>query len=144
SVRHVVAGLDPHATVFEVTTALALKCFSETKMAVVILETGIGGRLDATNAVQSDVAVITQIDFDHEQWLGKTIPEIATEKAGIIKRGVPVVSTAQQPEAEKVIRARAAECEAPLQFVGERYDRSPIALRGDYQKQNAAVAIAAI
>ena len=114
------------------------------KIDVVILETGIGGRLDATNAIQSDVSVITQIDFDHEQWLGKTIPEIATEKAGIIKRGVPVVSTAQRPEAEKVIRARAAECEAPLQFVGERYDRSPIALRGDYQKQNAAVAIAAI
>ncbi len=90
------------------------------KIDVVILETGIGGRLDATNAIQSDVSVITQIDFDHEQWLGKTIPEIATEKAGIIKRGVPVVSTAQRPEAEKVIRARAAECEAPLQFVGER------------------------
>jgi len=114
------------------------------KLDVVILETGIGGRLDATNAIQSDVSVITPIDFDHEQWLGKTIPEIATEKAGIIKRGVPVVSTAQRPEAEKVIRARAAECEGPLQFVSERYDRSPIALRGDYQKQNAAVAIAAI
>ena len=144
TIRNLTAGWDPHPTFFEVTTALALKYFSEAKIDVAILETGIGGRLDATNATQSDVSVITQIDFDHEQWLGKTIPEIATEKAGIIKRGVPVVSTAQRPEAEKVIRARAAECEAPLQFVGERYDRSPIALRGDYQKQNAAVAIAAI
>jgi dihydrofolate synthase/folylpolyglutamate synthase len=114
------------------------------KLDVVILETGIGGRLDATNAVQSDVSVITQIDFDHEQWLGKTIPEIATEKAGIMKARVPVVSAPQQPEAEKVIRARAAECEAPLQFVTAPYDETPIALAGSYQKQNAALAITAI
>src|SRR5439155_5080455 len=80
----------------------------------------------------------------HEQWLGKTTPQIASEKAGIIKPGVPVVSTAQRPDAEKVIRVRSAECKAPLQFVGESYDRSPIALRGDYQKENAALAIAAI
>jgi dihydrofolate synthase/folylpolyglutamate synthase len=114
------------------------------KLDVVILETGIGGRLDATNAVQSDVSVITQIDFDHEKWLGNTLAQIASEKAGIIKRGVPVVSTAQRPEAEKVIRVRAAECEAPLKLVTESYERSPIALRGQYQKQNAAVAIAAL
>jgi dihydrofolate synthase/folylpolyglutamate synthase len=144
AIRDLVAGWDPHPTFFEVTSALALDYFSEAKIDVAILETGIGGRLDATNAVQSDVSVITQIDFDHEKWLGNTLAEIASEKAGIIKRGVPVVSTAQRPQAEKVIRVRAAECEAPLQFVGERYDRSPIALRGDYQKQNAAVAIAAI
>src|SRR5437016_8476488 len=141
AIRNLIADWDPHPTFFEVTTALALKHFSEAKIDVAILETGIGGRLDATNAIQSDVSVITQIDFDHEQWLGKTIPEIATERAGIIKRGVPVVSTAQRPEAEEVIRVRAAECEAPLQFVTESYDRSPIALRGDHQKRNAATAI---
>ena len=144
TIRDLVADWDPHPTFFEVTTALAVKHFSEAKIDVVILETGIGGRLDATNAIQSDVSVITPIDFDHEQWLGKTISQIASEKAGIIKKGVPVVSTAQRPEAENVIRARAAECEASLQFVSERYDRSPIALRGDYQKENAALAIAAI
>src|SRR5439155_11394105 len=94
--------------------------------------------------IQSDVSVITPIDFDHEQWLGKTIPQIATEKAGIIKPGVPVVCAPQRPEAERVIHARSVECEAPLQVVSEHYDRSPIALRGDHQKQNAAVAIAAI
>ena len=109
-----------------------------------ILETGLGGRLDATNAIQSDVSVITPIDLDHEEWLGKTMAQIAGEKAGIIKPGVPVVSAPQRPEAKKVIRVRAAECEAPLQFVSESYERSPIALRGEYQKQNAAVAIAAI
>jgi dihydrofolate synthase/folylpolyglutamate synthase len=144
TIRHLVADWNPHPTFFEVTTALALKHFFEAKIDLAILETGIGGRLDATNAIQSDVSVITPIDFDHEQWLGKTIPQIATEKAGIIKRGIPVVSTAQRPEAEKVIRVRAAECEAPLEFVTKSYDRSPNALRGDHQKENAALAIAAI
>jgi dihydrofolate synthase/folylpolyglutamate synthase len=143
-VRNLVADWDPHPTFFEVTTALALKCFSEAKLDVVILETGIGGRLDATNAIQSDVSVITQIDFDHKEWLGNTLAEIATEKAGIIKPGIPVVSVPQRPEPEKIIRARAADCEAPLQFVNESYDGSLIALRGHYQKQNAAVAIAAL
>jgi dihydrofolate synthase/folylpolyglutamate synthase len=114
------------------------------KLDVVILETGIGGRLDATNAIQSDVSVITQIDFDHEEWLGNTLAEIATEKAGIIKPQIPVVAAAQRPEAEKVLRARAADCEAPLQFVTESYDGSAIALPGHHQKQNAAVAIAAL
>ena len=144
TIRNLVAGWDPHPTFFEVTTALALKCFSEANIDVVILETGIGGRLDATNAVQSDVSVITQIDFDHEEWLGNTLAEIASEKAGIIKPGIPVVAASQLPEPANVIRARATECEAPLQFVTESYNASPIALRGEYQKQNAAVAIAAI
>jgi dihydrofolate synthase/folylpolyglutamate synthase len=143
-IRNVVADWDPHPTFFEITTALALKCFSEANIDVVILETGIGGRLDATNAIQSDVSVITQIEFDHEEWLGKTLTEIAREKAGIIKPRIPVVCAPQRPEPEKVIRARAADCEAPLQFVNESYDRSPIALRGHHQKQNAAVAIAAL
>src|SRR5205823_5337155 len=144
TIRNLTAGWDPHPTFFEVATALGLKYFSEKKLDVVTLETGIGGRLDATNAIQSGVSVITPIDFDHEQWLGKTIPQIATEKAGIIKPGVSVVCAPQRPEAERVIHARSVECEAPLQVVSERYDRSPIALRGDHQTQNAAVAIAAI
>ncbi|PYL30568.1 MAG: bifunctional folylpolyglutamate synthase/dihydrofolate synthase, partial [Verrucomicrobia bacterium] len=124
TIRNLTAGWDPHPTFFEVATALGLKYFSEAKLDVVTLETGIGGRLDATNAIQSDVSVITPIDFDHEQWLGKTIPQIATEKAGIIKPGVSVVCAPQRPEAERVIHARSVECEAPLQVVSERYDRS--------------------
>src|SRR5437588_2704036 len=122
-IRNLVADWDPHPTFFEVTTALALKRFSGAKLDVVILETGIGGRLDATNAIQSDVSVITQIDFDHEEWLGNTLAEIASEKAGIIKPGISVVSAPQRPDAEQVIRTRAAECKAPLQFVTEHYDR---------------------
>jgi len=143
-IRDLVADWDPHPTFFEVTTALALKHFGNAKIDITILETGLGGRLDATNAVQSDVSVITPIALDHEKWLGNTLAEIAGEKAGIIKPGVPVVSAPQQPEAEEVIRARVAECGSPVQFVNETYLGSPIALRGDYQKENASIAIAAI
>src|SRR6266540_1356606 len=84
------------------------------------------------------------INFDHEQWLGKTISEIAAEKAGIIKPGVPVVSASQRAEAEEVILARAAECKAPIRFVTETYDETPIALDGAHQKENASLAIAAL
>jgi len=143
-IRDLIADWDPHPTFFEVTTALALKHFGDAKIDIAILETGLGGRLDATNAVQSDVSVITPIDLDHEEWLGHTLAEIAGEKAGIIKPGVPVVSAPQQTQAEEVIRARAVECGSPVQFVNETYHGSPVALRGEYQKQNAAVAIAAI
>ena len=144
TIRNLVANWDPHPTFFEVVTAFALKHFAETKVQIVILETGLGGRLDATNAVQSNVSVITPIAFDHEKWLGKTLSEIAAEKAGIIKPGVPVVSTSQRAEAEEVIRARANKCGAPLEFVTKAYDESAIALAGSNQKENAAVAIAAL
>ena len=143
-IRDLIATWDPHPTFFEVTTALALKHFGDAKIDIAILETGLGGRLDATNAVQSDVSVITPIGLDHEKWLGYTMEEIAGEKAGIIKPRVPVVSAPQPPQAEEVIRVRAAECGSPLQFIKRMYDQSPIALRGQHQKQNAAVAIAAI
>jgi dihydrofolate synthase/folylpolyglutamate synthase len=144
AICNLVAEWNPHPTFFEVTTALALKHFCKARIDVVILETGMGGRLDATNAIQSDVSVITPIDFDHEEWLGNTLAQIAGEKAGIIKPGIPVVCSAQRPDAEKVIRARAAECEASLEFVTAPHDETPIALPGSYQKQNATVAIAAI
>jgi dihydrofolate synthase/folylpolyglutamate synthase len=114
------------------------------KVDIVILETGIGGRLDATNAIQSDVSVITQIDFDHQEWLGNALAEIASEKAGIIKPGVPVVCGVQRPGAERVIRARAAECEAPLHIITNPYDKSLVSLRGEHQKFNAALAVAAL
>jgi dihydrofolate synthase/folylpolyglutamate synthase len=144
TLRNIIADWDPHPTFFEVTTALALKHFGDAKIDIAILETGLGGRLDATNAVQSDVSVITPISHDHKKWLGHTLSEIAGEKAGIIKPGVPVVCAPQQSQAEAVIRARAAECGSAIQFVNEIYYRSPVALRGEYQKQNAALAIAAI
>ena len=144
AIRGLVADWNPHPTFFEIITALALKYFSEKKTDIVVLETGMGGRLDATNAIQSDVSVITSIDFDHEQWLGRSLREIATEKAGIMKPKVPVICAPQRPEAEEVIRARAAECETPIEFVAASYDKTPIALAGSHQRQNAALAVAAI
>ncbi|HLW36208.1 MAG TPA: folylpolyglutamate synthase/dihydrofolate synthase family protein [Chthoniobacterales bacterium] len=144
NIRNLVADWDPHPTFFEITTALALKYFSKAKSDVIVLETGLGGRLDATNAVQPDVSVITPIALDHEEWLGDSIEKIAAEKAGIIKARTPVVSAPQLPSAEKVIRARATEYDAPLQFVDQQYSHSPIGLRGEHQKLNASIAVAAI
>ena len=144
TIRDLVKDWEPHPTFFEVTTALALKHFSNAKIDIAILETGLGGRLDATNAVQSNVSIMTPIDFDHQQWLGQSLREIATEKAGIIKSRIPVVSAPQAPDTEKVIRTRAAECETPLQFVNDSYQKTPVGLSGEYQKQNAALAIAAL
>jgi dihydrofolate synthase/folylpolyglutamate synthase len=143
-IRNLTIAWEPHPTFFEITTALALKHFSDAKVDIMILETGMGGRLDATNIVPSIVSVITPIDFDHQKWLGETLRRIAAEKAGIIKPQTPVVSAAQRSEVERVIRARAAECKAPLRFVTQSHDASPIALRGTHQKQNAALAIAAL
>jgi len=111
---------------------------------IIILETGLGGRLDATNAMQSNVAVITAIDLDHEKWLGDSLEKIAAEKAGIIKPNVPVVSAPQKKEVEVVLRNRAADCESPIEFITEPHEQHPIALCGAYQKQNAALAIAAL
>ena len=143
-IRDLVGNWDPHPTFFEVVTALAAKHFSDGRVDVAVFETGLGGRLDATNALPSNVAVITAVGLDHQKWLGNTVAEIASEKAGIIKSQTPVVSSAQVPEAENVIRQRARECDAPLEIVSTPYTRSPVALRGPHQKENAAVAIAAI
>ncbi len=144
TIRALISGWDPHPTFFEIVTALALAHFREAKAGIVILETGMGGRLDATNAVQPVVSVLTPIDLDHQKWLGHTLPEIAHEKAGIIKPGVPVVSAMQSAQAEAVIRARAAECGSPLDFVRQPFDRWPIALPGTHQQQNAALALSAL
>ena len=143
-IRELIGDWDPHPTFFEIATALALQHFQKTRCEILVLETGMGGRLDATNAVQSSVSVITPIDFDHEKWLGHSIDQIAKEKAGIIKSRIPVVSAPQRPEAEIIIRQRAVECDAPLQFVNDPWTKTRIALRGEHQKMNAALAIAAL
>jgi len=119
-IRELVAGWEPHPTFFEITTGLALDHFRNLETEIVVLETGMGGRLDATNATQPVVSVLTPTDYDHQKWLGSSLTEIAREKAGIIKPGVPVVSARQLPEVEAVIRARAAECAAPLDFVARQ------------------------
>jgi dihydrofolate synthase/folylpolyglutamate synthase len=143
-IRELIGNWDPHPTFFEIATALALQHFQTTRCEILVLETGMGGRLDATNAVQSSVSVITPIDFDHEKWLGHSIDQIAKEKAGIIKPRTPVISAPQRPEAEVIIRQRAEECDAPLQFVNDPWTKTRIALRGEHQKRNAALAITAL
>jgi dihydrofolate synthase/folylpolyglutamate synthase len=143
-IRELVAGWDPHPTFFEITTALALDYFRRRQVDIIVLETGMGGRLDATNATQPVVSVLTPIDYDHQKWLGHSLTEIAGEKAGIIKADIPVVSALQPDEAAAVIRGRAAECGAPLDFVRQPFDRFPIALRGRHQNENAALAISAL
>ena len=144
TIHNLIRHWEPHPTFFEITTALGLIHFKECDCEVIALETGLGGRLDATNAVEPVVSVITPIGYDHQSWLGSTLEEIAGEKAGIIKARLPVVSAAQEPAAEKVLRARAAECEAPIQIVNGSYTTTPLALVGAHQKQNASLAIAAV
>src|SRR6266536_2042645 len=110
---------DACPTFFEFITVLALRYFAEQECDLVIWETGMGGRLDATNIVTPLASVLTNVQFDHQQWLGDTLAKIAIEKAGIIKRGVPVITAANAPEALIVIEHTARQMRAPLIKVGQ-------------------------
>lgn len=143
-IRALSEGWDHSPTFFEISTALALWFFAREGSEFVVLETGMGGRLDATNAVTPRVSVLTPIAMDHAEWLGDTLAAIAGEKAGIIKPGVPVVSAAQEPEVERVFRDRAALQKAPIRFVETPLGDVEVALAGDFQKLNAALAAAAL
>ncbi len=158
--------LRPHAeelrtTFFEFTTVLALLHFQRSGVDWTILETGLGGRLDATNTVDPELCLITPIAFDHTGPLGDTLAEIAGEKAGIFKSGVPVISSRQQPEVEQVLQQRAAELDLPLLQAEQDYrwgftaqglsfrglecelDGLQPKLTGRHQHQNLALAMAA-
>jgi dihydrofolate synthase/folylpolyglutamate synthase len=113
-------------TTFEITTALAFLYFAQQGASAVVAEVGLGGRLDATNVVNPLVSVITSISYDHTQVLGNTLEEIAVEKAGIIKPGIPVVISPQKEAARLVFERIAAERGAPLVEVGRDYQFSPI------------------
>jgi dihydrofolate synthase/folylpolyglutamate synthase len=130
-------------TFFELATVLALDHFARSGCEVVVLETGMGGRLDSTNAVTPLVSVITPIAMDHMNWLGDTLSKIAAEKAGIIKQCVPVVSAPQQAAAAKVLQSKARETGSALRIVNKPADVA-MALAGTHQLWNAAVAIAAL
>jgi len=137
---------DNHLTLFEVATVMALKFFAEQKCDLVIWETGLGGRLDATNIVTPLASVITNIAFDHQQWLGDTLEKIAAEKAGIIKPGIPVLTATDEPSALAVIEKMAWEKNAPLKIVTtERLARTfAPSLFGEHQKLNAALVLATV
>jgi dihydrofolate synthase/folylpolyglutamate synthase len=178
-----VARIRPHAealereqpelgacTTYELGTALALDHFARAGCDVAVLEVGLGGRLDATNLVDADLAVITSISYDHTAILGETLPEIAGEKAGIVKPGRPALSAPQRPQALAVLEQAAAERRAPLGTGGRdwtwsgthealqvegpapraglwpsrwRYERLRVPLLGAHQLENAATAVAA-
>lgn len=151
--------LDMHPTYFETVTAMAFVLFAEAKLDRVVLEVGLGGRLDATNVVTPEFCVITPIDYDHQIFLGDTIEQIAAEKAGILKPGIPAVFAEQRPEAEAVLRARAqgpyalsrdwAVTDLQIDACGSRFClrgigevRCPLA--GEHQVENARVAAIAL
>lgn len=131
-----------HPTFFEFVFLMAMTLYGENKPDYVILETGLGGRLDTTNVIRKPLAcVITSISLDHTQYLGDTIAEIAAEKAGIIKPGVPVIYDDNRQEASEVIRRRADEQGAPSYPVAEDCAYRDVAFAAPYQAMNAALAV---
>ena len=163
--------LDVEPTFFEMLTAIGLKYFAEQAVDIAVIEVGLGGRLDSTNIITPEVSVITQIDFDHMQLLGKTLPEIAREKAGIFKPGVAAFTHEQTPEVEKTLREVAAEHGATLKIIGRDVEFSrrfgsdsergphsricliternqfmhlPVPLPGEHQALNCGLAMAVI
>lgn len=144
-----VASVAPEdLTFFEALTAAAFLVFAEAKTDAAILETGLGGRLDATNICEPELCVITRIGLDHCDWLGNTVEEIAAEKAGIIQPNVPVVLGANAPEVVAVVRARANEVGAPFVFAPDVADEAELpadfALAGTFNRENAVTALAAL
>lgn len=138
------ADMAEYPSFFEVMTAAAFLHFAEEKVDVGIIEVGLGGRLDSTNIITPNISVITTIGLDHTQYLGNTIAEIAAEKAGIIKKSVPVVAGFLQAEAFAAIESAARRADARLYSAGDFFkDESEMpkcALEGAYQRRNAAVA----
>jgi dihydrofolate synthase/folylpolyglutamate synthase len=148
-------------TFFEFTTAMAFGYFVEKGVDVAIMEVGMGGRLDATNVCHPVVSVITSVSLEHQDYLGKTLVEIAREKAGIVKHGVPVISGVIHPVAQGVIRDACVQRGAPLYRLGREitakgspwdfnyqgikrgFKKLKTSLRGKHQVRNAAMAIAA-
>ncbi len=157
-------AIDFHTSYFETVTAMALLVFAGQRVGTVVLEVGLGGRLDATNVVTPELCVITQVDFDHEALLGRSLEAIAGEKAGILKAGVPAVFSRQRPEAEQVLDQRAAGLSIPVartagwtiadlqldargsrfRLSGERDLHIVCPLAGEHQVENAATAAVAL
>jgi len=175
-VTRILQQLKPHAeeldqageppTFFEIVTCLAFLHFQQTGVAWAVVETGLGGRLDATNVLEPRLTIITNVDLDHQEYLGETVGEIAYEKAGIMKPGVPCI-TAARGEALRVLKAQSHALQVPMSIVGEDYHvvrtKAPalpgssmtllrptgeshfeLSLAGAHQHENAAVVVAAV
>jgi dihydrofolate synthase/folylpolyglutamate synthase len=162
-------GVEP--TFFELLTAVAFKHFADQAVDIAVIEAGLGGRLDSTNVITPEVAVLTRIDYDHTHLLGQNLPDIAREKAGIFKRRVPALSVEQEPEVEAVFRETAEKLGAPLRIVNKEIEFSyrfgasedlgphtrvcvltetsqfmhlPVPLPGEHQAMNCGLALAVI
>ncbi|MBO4963765.1 MAG: bifunctional folylpolyglutamate synthase/dihydrofolate synthase [Prevotella sp.] len=137
-----------HPSFFEVTTALAFKYFSDMNVDVAVIEVGLGGRLDCTNIISPILSVITNISFDHTQFLGDTLAKIAAEKAGIIKKGTRVIIGEATSETRPVFEAKAKEMCAPICFAEDNpYENAAdlmTDLQGAYQRKNANTILTAI
>lgn len=163
--------LESEPTFFEIITALAFKHFADQAIDLAVIEVGLGGRLDSTNVITPEVSVICTIDHDHNRLLGPTLPEIAREKAGILKKGVPGLMHEQSPEIEAAIREVAEKVGAPLRVVNKdieysarfcatpdlgphtrvclftetsRFEHLPVPLAGEHQAVNCGLALAAV
>lgn len=165
SYRRVSSSFVPNAdppTFFEATTAMAFDIFSRAQVDFAVIEVGMGGRLDATNVIVPEVAVITNVAMDHQEFLGPTLASIAREKAGIIKGHVPVVTGVRQPLVQGIIKATCYRKNAPIRLLGEHFRfrkegnlfhylgfsrqirNLSVSLAGDHQKFNASLALAAL
>ena len=162
--RNVADGMDPPPTFFEMNTAIAFRRFEQSNVDLAVVEAGMGGRLDSTNVVKPLATAITNIALDHTRYLGDTLEQIAFEKAGIIKPGIPLVLTETASPARDVILDRAARLGSPIHELGRdfrfeiggppleqrfsyesaslRLDSTPLGLAGAHQGANAAAAVA--
>ncbi|MEE2819692.1 MAG: folylpolyglutamate synthase/dihydrofolate synthase family protein [Planctomycetota bacterium] len=158
-------------TFFELMTAIAFKYFADEAVDLAIIETGLGGRLDSTNVIHPIMTLVTEIDLDHTHILGNTLEEIAKEKAGIFKKGVPALSTAQTPEVAEVLKGCAEKTQTSVKVIGDdiefsarfgggsdgkqhtricliteetNYMHIPVPLEGEHQAKNCALALAAV
>lgn len=130
---------------FEMTVGLAFDYFASKEVDIAIVEVGLGGRLDSTNIIDPELAVITNIGYDHMQFLGETLPEIAFEKAGIIKSGVPVIIGEKQLETTKVFKTVATARQAPIFWAEDlNFAVYNTDLRGKYQNKNMRTAVASL
>jgi len=162
TIRNILDDREP-PTFFEVTTAMAFLYFEQEKVEWAVIETGMGGRLDATNVIEPRLSIITNVSFDHQEYLGVTLSAIAREKAGIIKNGVPVVSGAGQPLVQGILKATSYRMGAPVYLLGKdfrvrrtgnghflyqglkrRWSSLKVNLSGPHQVQNAGIALAAL
>lgn len=162
--RFIASDYPGHPSFFELTMMMAFDWFAREKVDYAVIEVGMGGRLDSTNIISPEACVITNISFDHTQFLGSTLPAIAAEKAGIIKKGVPVVIGEAEGDVKKVFAEKAAEVKAPILFAEENPELEHAAhnpeggydcqtrsygelfceLSGEYQRRNINTALCAV